>query len=118
AYDNQKASNPKLNFGHIIQAFNPSIYFNAGGYLNHAFLWKTLSNKGEDKNPKCMKSKDSKLANAIKTAFGSIENMKTEMNNKSLTIQGSGWSWLCYNPESEALEISATANQETALDQL
>lgn len=40
---------------------------------------------------------------------------KTKMNNTTAAIQGSGWGWLGYNPETKKLEIVTTANQDPLL---
>lgn len=37
------------------------------------------------------------------------------MNNTTAAIQGSGWGWLGYNPETKKLEIVTTANQDPLL---
>ena len=38
--------------------------------------------------------------------------MKEEMSGMSIGVQGSGWSWLAYNPKSKSMEIARCANQE------
>ncbi len=40
---------------------------------------------------------------------------KEKMNAKTAAIQGSGWGWLGYNPETSKLEIVTTANQDPLL---
>ncbi|KAI0696140.1 Manganese/iron superoxide dismutase [Cerioporus squamosus] len=37
------------------------------------------------------------------------------MNTVTAAIQGSGWGWLGYNPETKKLEIVTTANQDPLL---
>jgi Fe-Mn family superoxide dismutase len=39
------------------------------------------------------------LAAAIKSSFGTVEDMKTALNEAGLKVFGSGWSWLCYTGE-------------------
>jgi superoxide dismutase len=40
---------------------------------------------------------------------------KTKMNSATAAIQGSGWGWLGYNPETKKLEIVTTPNQDPLL---
>lgn len=40
---------------------------------------------------------------------------KKKVNAVTAAIQGSGWGWLGYNPETKKLEVVTTANQDTLL---
>ena len=52
------------------------------------------------------------LADAIKRDFGSFESFKEKLTNSAVSIQGSGWGWLGYEPSSGKLRIATCANQD------
>lgn len=84
----------------------PAIKFNGGGHINHSIFWKNLTpykNRGEPSGD---------LLNAIKTAFGSVDAMKSAVSAAAVGVQGSGWAWLAYNPRSKLLEVAACPNQD------
>ena len=117
AFISQKASKPQFNYGHMIKAFNPNLYFHLGGFLNHNLLWKVLTG---DKNLQKLDSSCGALEKEIVQSFGSVEEMKAKMNAASMGIMGSGWSWLVFDPDvskTNKLSIVTTANQDTAYDQ-
>ena len=76
---------------------------NGGGVFNHEFYWEGLS--GNSSVP----SKE--LSEAIDKAFGSMENFRREMTEKSLALFGSGYSWLCSDKNGN-LKIITYSNQD------
>ena len=50
---------------------NPAVRNNGGGYWNHKFFWGLMCPGGNG-------TPDSNLLRAIETAFGSVDNMKSE----------------------------------------
>jgi len=87
--------------------FDMKVRNNAGGVYNHDLYFATLSPNGGGK-PAGL------LASAIDAAFGSFDNMKTQLNNAGATRFGSGWAWLYVNPEGK-LAICSTPNQDNPL---
>jgi superoxide dismutase, Fe-Mn family len=87
--------------------FDMKIRNNAGGVYNHDLFFLTLSPNGGGE-PK------GQLATAIKEAFGSFDDMKTQMNTAAVNRFGSGWSWLYVTPEGK-LAICSTPNQDNPL---
>ncbi len=79
---------------------------NGGGHWNHAFFWDSLSPKGGGKP-------GGKLAEAINSAFGSLEGLVEKFNQAGATRFGSGWAWLLV--KDGKLEISSTPNQDNPL---
>ncbi|MBS1928743.1 MAG: superoxide dismutase [Chitinophagaceae bacterium] len=79
---------------------------NGGGHWNHAFFWDSLSPKGGGKP-------GGKLADAINSAFGSLEGLVEKFNQAGATRFGSGWAWLLV--KDGKLEISSTPNQDNPL---
>ena len=87
--------------------FDMKVRNNAGGVYNHDLYFATLSPNGGGQ-PK------GDLAAAINEAFGSFDNMKTQLNNAGTTRFGSGWAWLYVTPEGK-LAICSTPNQDNPL---
>jgi Fe-Mn family superoxide dismutase len=87
--------------------FDMKVRNNAGGVYNHDLYFATLSPKGGG-HP------TGELAAAIDAAFGSFDNMKTQLINAGLTRFGSGWAWLYVTTEGK-LAICSTPNQDNPL---
>ena len=87
--------------------FDMKVRNNAGGVFNHNLFFTTLSPKGGGKPT-------GELASAIDAAFGSFEEMKTQLNNAGAGRFGSGWAWLYVNTEGK-LSIGSTPNQDNPL---
>ena len=83
---------------------------NAGGHANHSLFWKILApaDKGGGGKP------SGSLAAAIDSAFGSFDAFKEQFSNAAATRFGSGWAWLCVNPERK-LHVTSTANQDNTV---
>jgi Fe-Mn family superoxide dismutase len=80
---------------------------NAGGHFNHSLFWSILTpNKGTQPSRQ--------LLQAINQQFGSLDNLKTSLNNAAASRFGSGWAWLSVD-ENDKLFISSTANQDNPL---
>ena len=76
---------------------------NGGGHMNHSMFWKIMK-KGGGGEPK------GKLAEAIRSAFGSFVDFKTKFNQAGTTRFGSGWSWLFV--KDGKLTVESTPNQD------
>ena len=87
--------------------FDMKVRNNAGGVYNHDLYFATLSAKGGGQPT-------GELAAAIDAAFGSFENMKSQLNNAGITRFGSGWAWLYVTTEGK-LAICSTPNQDNPL---
>ena len=86
---------------------NKALRNNGGGYYNHDLFWQVMGPDGGG-NP------DGALAEAIDSAFGSFEAFKEAFSTAAKTQFGSGWAWLCVQPDG-TLEVCATANQDNPL---
>lgn len=76
---------------------------NGGGHLNHSMFWQLLSaNAGGEPT--------GKLADDLKTTFGSFTGFQEKFTAASLARFGSGWAWLVI--DDKALAIVSTANQD------
>jgi Fe-Mn family superoxide dismutase len=89
-------------------ALQPAIKFNGGGHVNHSIFWTNLApaGKGGGGQP------SGALSNAIDKRWGSFEAFKTDITNKAMGIQGSGWAWLSYDPSTKGLTVVTCANQD------
>ncbi len=80
---------------------------NGGGHWNHSFFWKIMA-------PHAGGEPTGKLADEIKSDFGSFGEFKTKFEAAGAGRFGSGWVWLVRNREGR-LEIVSTANQDNPL---
>src|SRR5262252_9521599 len=80
---------------------------NGGGHANHSFFWKIMGPNagGEPKG---------KLAEDIKSTFGSFNDFKEKFAAAGAGRFGSGWAWLIKNKNGK-LEIIPTPNQDSPL---
>jgi Fe-Mn family superoxide dismutase len=77
-----------------------------GGHANHSLFWKLLG-------PKTGGMPAGKLADDIKSGFGSFDGFKEKLEAAAMGRFGSGWAWLVLNHGK--LEIVSTANQDNPL---
>ncbi|KAI0363540.1 superoxide dismutase mitochondrial [Pilatotrama ljubarskyi] len=89
----------------------PALKFNGGGHINHSLFWKNLAPESQGGGQLAA----GPLKDAIVADFGSVDAFKKKMNTVTAAIQGSGWGWLGYNPDTKKLEIVTTANQDPLL---
>jgi Fe-Mn family superoxide dismutase len=90
-----------------ISEYSPAVRNNGGGHFNHSLFWEILS-------PQPQLNPEGKLAEAISSAFGSLENLKAEMKKAGLGQFGSGWVWL-FVKFSGSLAVTSTPNQDNPM---
>src|SRR5678815_903159 len=83
---------------------------NAGGHVNHSMFWLLMApaGKGGGGEP------TGALADAIKKGWGDLAHFKEEFQKAGVGRFGSGWAWLCVQPDG-TVQISSTANQDNPL---
>ncbi len=91
----------------IIKKSSGGIFNNAAQVWNHTFFWNSLSPKGGGEPT-------GKIADAIKTEFGSFQTFKEKFTDASVKQFGSGWGWLVKNSAGK-LEITSTSNAENPM---
>lgn len=79
---------------------------NGGGYVNHTIFWELMAPKGQGGGGE----PTGKLAEAIKSTFGSYADFKTKFQDAGVKRFGSGWAWLVL--KGGKLAIGSTANQD------
>ncbi len=80
---------------------------NGGGHANHSFFWQIMGPNGGGEP-------SGKLADDIKSTFGSFDAFKEKVADAGVKRFGSGWAWLIKN-KSGQLEVISTANQDSPL---
>jgi Fe-Mn family superoxide dismutase len=83
------------------------IFNNAAQAWNHTFFWNCL--KVDATAPAGL------LNTAIENAFGNLDEFKAKFVAAGKEQFGSGWVWLVWCPNHQALEIAKTGNADTPL---
>ena len=81
---------------------------NAGGHANHSFFWEIMGPDGGGEP-------EGALADAIADTFGSVDELKTLVNDTGVKRFGSGWTWLVW--DGTGLAVYSTANQDSPVSQ-
>ena len=79
---------------------------NGGGHVNHTMFWQIMG-PGKGGAP------TGRIAEAIKSAFGSFDAFKEQMNKAGGARFGSGWVWLV--EANGKLAVESTANQDNPM---
>ena len=94
------------DLGSVPESARAAVRNNGGGHFNHSLFWKIMKSGGGG-NP------GGELADAIKSTFGSVDEMKSRLIKAGVTRFGSGWAWL-YIADGK-LEIGSTPNQDSPI---
>jgi Fe-Mn family superoxide dismutase len=89
-----------------ISKFGAPVRNNGGGHYNHSLFWTIMA-------PNASGSPTGVLADAINSAFGSLDKLKEEFNKAAVSRFGSGWAWLIVHDGK--LVITSTPNQDNPL---
>ena len=77
---------------------------NGGGHANHTLFWEIMGPNGGGEP-------SGDLAAAITDTFGSLDELKTQVNDAGVKRFGSGWSWLVW--DGTGLAVLSTPNQDS-----
>ena len=80
---------------------------NGGGHANHTLFWQVMG-------PNAGGAPTGKVAEAINAKFGSFDAFKEAFAKAGVGRFGSGWAWLCKNPDG-SLAVCSTPNQDNPL---
>ena len=102
----------QLSLGEIIKqtAGSPdkaAIFNNAAQAWNHNFYWQSLKPGGG--------KPEGELLTKIQASFGSVENLKKQLQDAATTQFGSGWAWLV--ADGDKLKVVKTGNAENPMVQ-
>jgi Fe-Mn family superoxide dismutase len=95
------------NLAAVPEDIRTAVRNNGGGHANHSLFWQTMGSGGGGEPT-------GKLADDIKSTFGSFDAFKEKLADAGAKRFGSGWAWLIKNKSGE-LEIISTANQDSPL---
>jgi superoxide dismutase, Fe-Mn family len=79
---------------------------NGGGHANHTLFWEIMGPNGGG-------APTGDLASAIDATFGSLDELKTQVNDAGVKRFGSGWSWLVW--DGTGLAVLSTPNQDSPI---
>lgn len=82
---------------------------NGGGHVNHSWFWQWMAPVGSGPA-----APEGKLAEAIQTSFGSLDDMKKAFGEAAGKRFGSGWAWLIKKADGK-LAVVSTPNQDNPL---
>jgi superoxide dismutase, Fe-Mn family len=94
------------NLGSLPQDKQGPVRNNAGGHYNHSLFWQIMSPDGGGEP-------GGDLARTIDQTFGSLDDLKSQVNDAGVKRFGSGWTWLVVDGGS--LKIESTPNQDSPL---
>jgi Fe-Mn family superoxide dismutase len=77
---------------------------NAGGHANHSLFWEIMSPDGGGEP-------SGSLGAAIESTFGSLDELKSAVNDAGVKRFGSGWTWLIH--DGTGLAVKSTPNQDS-----
>ncbi|MDZ4744278.1 MAG: superoxide dismutase [Verrucomicrobiota bacterium] len=108
-WENKSIDEIIINISTVPENIRGAVRNNGGGHLNHSMFWTLLApaGKGGGGEP------TGDLADAIKAAFGSLDELKAKLEAAGATRFGSGWAWLVVN--GGKLEVVSTPNQDNPL---
>jgi Fe-Mn family superoxide dismutase len=88
----------------VPDAIKTAVRNNAGGHINHSMFWQIMG-------PKAGGQPSGKLADALRSTFGSFDTFKEKFSAAAMGRFGSGWAWLV--SQGGRLDIYSTANQDS-----
>lgn len=91
----------------MVDANDAGVRNNGGGHFNHSLFWKVMKPGGGSEPT-------GKLADALKSTFGTFEDFKNEFSKAAATRFGSGWAWLSVDDKGK-LFVSSTPNQDNPM---
>ena len=83
----------------IVLQSDGAIFNNAAQAWNHAFYFEQFA-------PKPKHKPEGELAKAIDKTFGSVEQLKEQMERDAIALFGSGWVWLAADKHGELAIVS------------
>jgi superoxide dismutase, Fe-Mn family len=90
-----------------ISAHPAAVRNNGGGFFNHNIFWSVIGPNGGGEPT-------GELMEAIKSAFGSFDEFKSQFSTAAATRFGSGWAWLVKQADG-TLVVSSSPNQDNPL---
>src|ERR1700746_2647415 len=79
-----------------INQLQKNLAFHLSGHVLHSLFWRNMSPHGGGEP-------GGELADAVNESFGSVANLKGQLNEAALNVQGSGWGTLAWEPLAKRL---------------
>ena len=79
---------------------------NGGGHANHTLFWEIMGPGGGGEP-------SGALADAISDTFGSVDDLRSAVNDAGVKRFGSGWTWLVW--DGTGLAVESTPNQDSPI---
>ena len=98
----------KKTIEEMIMTEKGPIFNLAAQIFNHTFYWQSMSPSGGGEPT-------GRVADEIKSSFGSFENFKKEFTAAAVGHFGSGWAWLVKDAETKKLKVMQTHDAGTPL---
>ena len=94
------------DLGSVPEDVRTAVRNNGGGHVNHTMFWTLMAPNGGG-------APTGALADAINSAFGSVDAFKEQFAKAAVGRFGSGWAWLI--DTNGKLSIESTANQDNPI---
>ena len=94
------------NLARVPEPQRTAVRNNGGGHFNHSLFWRIMTPGGAN-------TPTGDLAAAIKSTFGSVDDLKAKIHAAGMTRFGSGWAWLSVKDGN--LVVASTPNQDNPL---
>jgi Fe-Mn family superoxide dismutase len=108
-FDNMPIDDVMRKLDQVPENIRTAVRNNGGGHANHSLFWEIMK-PGGSKEP------TGELAEAIKSTFGSLDDLKAAINAAGAGQFGSGWAWLVVDASGN-LQVRKTPNQDTPLSE-
>lgn len=95
------------NINSVPEAIRTAVRNNGGGHHNHTLFWEIMRPGGSPQPTGA-------LAQAVQSTFGSVDALKSQVNDAGAKRFGSGWAWLIVDAGGK-LQVVSTPNQDTPL---
>ena len=105
-WENSSVEDVLTSLDQIPEGIRMAVRNNAGGHYNHSLFWEIMGPDGGG-------APTGALGDAINATFGSLDDLKAQVNDAGVKRFGSGWTWLVVS--GGALEVMSTPNQDTPL---
>lgn len=92
------------DLGAVPEGGRDAVGFFGGGFENHRMLWDSVVPGGGG-------GPGGGLADAIDVYFGGFGEFRSAFARAALSVEGSGWCWLVFDPAYGRLEVMCTAGE-------
>jgi Fe-Mn family superoxide dismutase len=94
------------NLDRLPEGIRAAVRNNAGGHANHTMFWEIMGPDGGGEP-------SGALAEAISRDFGSLDDLKAQVNDAGVKRFGSGWAWIIVVGGN--VQVTSTPNQDSPL---